>query len=270
MALALQSCSPETSVTVWGRRADQFEEILSRGLADNVTTDPAVAATDADLVILCTPVEAMADLAATIAPHLKPGALVTDAGSVKACVVGQLHPLLGDRFVGAHPMAGSERSGLAAARADLFKGAACILTPMETTPVTTVEKVRAFWVSLGSRVSTMSPEAHDRLVARLSHLPHAMAFALVNLVAASLPPGSSSLAGGSYRDITRVAASDPSLWTGIFTLNRDEVVESIHEMAELLRSLAQEIKEGKSDLILDFITRAKEHRDLPPQPDELP
>lgn len=271
IALALRSCCPETFITIWGRKADQLREILGRGLADAVETDPATAVQGADLIILCTPVGVMADLAATIAPHLEPHSLVTDAGSVKECVAKKLAPLLGDRFLGGHPIAGSERSGLAAARADLFVGAPCILTPIETTPPLTLEIIARFWTSLGARVTTMSPHEHDRLVARLSHLPHAMAFALVNLVASSLPKDSSLLAGGSFRDGTRVAASDPTLWTGILTENRNEVIAALREMSDLLVTFAQNLEEKKDGEILEFLTRAREHRDrLPlPPPDEL-
>ena len=183
----------------------------------------------------------------------------------------KLTSILGDRFLGGHPMAGSERSGLAAARADLFEGAPCILTPLPTTPAWTLETVSLFWSSLGSQVTAMSPEAHDRLVARLSHLPHAIAFALVNLVASSLPPASSLLAGGSFRDGTRVAASDPALWTGILSENRLEVAMAIREMSEILNSLARILEKNDTAAILDFLKRAGEHRShLPlPYPDEI-
>ena len=265
IALALRSSSPETSVTIWGRNPSQLEEITRRGLADAVHTDPVAAVQNADLIILCTPVGVMTELAKMIAPHLKPHALVTDAGSVKACVVEKLTPILGARFIGGHPMAGSERSGLAAARANLFEGAPCILTPLPTTPVPTLDAVRHFWESLGAQVTTMSPEAHDRLVARISHLPHAIAFALVNLVASTL------LAGGSFRDGTRVAASDPDLWTGILSENRVEVVAALREMSGLLDSLAGNLEKHDSAEILAFLKSAREHRsNLPlPHPDEI-
>jgi len=239
---------------------------MKRGLADTVHTDPAAAVAGADLVVLCTPIGTMKELAASIAPHLPPDAVVTDAGSVKACVVAQLEPLLGKQFVGAHPMAGSERSGLAAARSDLFEGAPCLLTPTEASGADALERARAFWISLGMRLTEMTPSAHDRLVARLSHLPHAVAFALVNLVADSLPEGAGLLAGGSFRDATRVAASDPGLWTGILSENRHEVAAALRETSELLNALAHQLEEEKNDSVLDFLTRAKEHRDSLPLP----
>ena len=271
VALALRSRCPSINITVWGRREEQLLEIQRQGIADAVTADMKGAVMDADLVVLCTPIGIMNELAQRLAPHLAEGAVVTDAGSVKVSVVEQLTPILGERFVGAHPMAGSELSGFDAARADLFAGAPCILTPLPTTPIRMLEAVSQFWSSLGAQVTTMSPVEHDRLVARISHLPHAIAFALVNLVAATLPPSSSQLAGGSFRDGTRVAASDPALWTGILSENRVEVIEAIREMSDLLQTLAGNLEAQEKDSVLDFLSQAKEHRGtLPlPTPDEI-
>ena len=217
--MALRARCPGTVISIWGRDHVRLEEVMKRGLADSIHTDPAAAVADVDLVLLCTPIGTMSELAASFATHLDSDTIVTDAGSVKVSVVAHLEPLLGKKFVGAHPMAGSERSGLAAARSDLFEGAPCLLTPTEATDARALEQVRAFWISLGMRLTELSPADHDRLVARISHLPHAVAFALVNLVADSLPEGAGLLAGGSFRDATRVAASDPGLWTGILSEN---------------------------------------------------
>lgn len=272
VALALRASSPGTKISIWGRRPEQLAEILQRGIADSVETDPAAAVSGADLAILCTPVGSMRELAAAMAPGLAPSAVVTDAGSVKACVVEQLEPLLGSRFIGAHPMAGSERSGLAAARADLFAGAPCLITPTPESDTSALRITGDFWKQLGCSVTTMSPPEHDRLVARLSHLPHALAFALVNLVLDTLPAGSHHLAGGSFRDATRVAASDPQLWTGILTENRTEVAAALREMSKLLESMATALGDENPDSLLDFLVRAKQHRDsLPlPSPEEAP
>jgi prephenate dehydrogenase len=266
VALALRAKCPATNITIWGRRPEQLAEILKRGIADAVEPDPVAAVRKADLVILCTPVAAMKELAEAIAPHLAPDAVVTDAGSVKVSVVEQLTPILGKRFVGAHPMAGSERSGLSAARADLFNGAPCIVTPVPEGDAKAVATASDFWRQLGCTITTMAPLEHDRLVARISHLPHALAFALVNLVLDTLPPGSQKLAGGSFRDATRVAASDPVLWTGILAENRTEVAAALREMAKLLKSVAGALGDEKPDSLLDFCTRAKHHRGSLPLP----
>ena len=266
IAMALRSRSPGVAVTAWSRNTAVCQEILRLGLADRVETDPVAAASGADLIILCTPIEVMEKIAAAIAPYLGKQTLVTDVGSVKGCVAKKLAPILGDRFIGGHPMAGSERSGLAAARADLFIGAPCILTPTGTTLPESVAIVTSFWNALGARISTMTPTDHDRLVARLSHLPHALAFALVNLVADTLPDNAFQLAGGSFRDGTRVAGSDPSLWYGILSENRHEVIAALREISDLLGSLARNLEEQDEEFLIDFLTRAKEHRDSLPFP----
>jgi prephenate dehydrogenase len=264
--MALKSRCPHLHLTIWGRNTGAFEEIRRLKLADSVESDAVKAVADADLVILCIPVDAMEQIAITIAPHLRPDAVVTDAGSVKGCVVQRLEPLLGARFIGGHPMAGSEKSGISAARADLFAGAPCILTPGESTDPRALRLVSALWTTLGSRLTVMTPADHDRTVARVSHLPHALAFGLVNLVADSLPEGSQSLAAGSYRDATRVAASDPGLWTGILTENRTEVAGALRDMAKLLQAMASALGKESPGSLLDFLKRAKEHRDSLPLP----
>jgi prephenate dehydrogenase len=272
VALTLRAKSPDTTISIWGRRPEQLQEILKRGLADSVETDPAIAVREASLVVLCTPVGTMRDLAQAILPGLSPATVITDAGSVKATVVDQLETILGGRFVGAHPMAGSERSGLGAAQAHLFEGAPCLITPTGKSDPAALARVSEFWKSVGCSVTTMNAAEHDRLVARISHLPHALAFALVNLIVDTLSPEAQQLAGGSFRDATRVAASDPSLWTGILTENRTEVAAALREMSKLLKSMATALGDENPDSILDFLKRAKDHRDsLPlPRPEENP
>jgi prephenate dehydrogenase len=259
--MALRSRCPDTIISVWGRSEDRLKEVLSRGLADFVSTEPLRAVQGADLVILCTPVDSMEKIAKTMSGGLLPDSVVTDAGSVKHCVMEKMAPLFGGRFVGGHPMAGNEGSGLAAARADLFNSAPCILTPLASTDPIALQVVGAFWNSLGAEITTMSPEEHDRLVAYISHLPHALAFALVNLAKRSLPDGSLRLAGGSFRDATRVSASNPDLWTGILMENRREVIPALREMSGLLNSLADRLDHEHIDSLLDFFARAKEDRD---------
>jgi len=267
VAMALRKHSPRTFITVCGRDVAQLQEITKRKLADAVQIDPIAAVVDADIVVFCTPVEAMEGLAAAVAPHLLPRTVVTDAGSVKVCVTEKLVPILGSRFVGGHPMAGSERSGIGAARADLFSGAPCILTPIDSTDSNALQRVTAFWSSLGARITNMSPADHDRIVACLSHLPHVVAFALVDLARSSLPEGSVQLAGGSFRDATRVAASDPKLWTGILMENRHEVVLALRGMSELLGSIAASLNENDAEDLLGFLKCAGGFRGTLPLPE---
>jgi prephenate dehydrogenase len=253
-------------ISVWARSEDELKELAIRGLADSFFSDPAAAVEDADLVVLCTPVGSMEGLAMNMSEGLAPTTVITDAGSVKACVVDQLTPILGKNYVGAHPMAGSERAGLGAARGDLFAGAACLVTPTQGSSPSALGNVRSFWEDLGCSVTMMSPVEHDRMVARLSHLPHALAYALVNLVIDTLPEGAQQLAGGSFRDATRVAASNPELWIGILTSNGPEVASALREMAKLLKSMAAAIGDENPDSLLDFLRRAKHHRDSLPLP----
>lgn len=264
--MAVRAFHPRRPVTIYSRNEATLADIMRRGIADRTESDPGAAVCEASLVVLCTPVGSMEGLASAFAPALAPGALVTDAGSVKGPVVARLGAILGKRFVGAHPMAGSERSGLGAARAGLFQDAPCIVTPGEVCEEQAVSAVERFWTGIGCRITRMSPWDHDRLVARISHLPHALAFALVNLVLDTLPPGSQDLAGGSFRDATRVASSDPALWSGILEENRTEVAAALREMAKLLSSMATELGRDSRDSLLDFLNRAKEHRDSLPLP----
>lgn len=263
--MALRSRSPGTAIDIWGRHQDTLSGILEQGLADAVHASVGDAVARAGLVVICTPVETMPGIAGEIARRLVPGTPVTDAGSVKAWVVDRLAPTLGSGYVGAHPMAGSERSGLGAARGDLFAGAPCLVTPTRESDPAALGVVRAFWEQLGCTVTEMSPAEHDRTVARLSHLPHALAFALMNLVLDTLPAGAQRLAGESFRDATRVAASNPELWTGILTSNGPEVAAALREMSKMLKSMATALGDSSTGSLLDFLRRAKHLRDgLPP------
>ena len=187
IAMALRSRSPGTMISAWARNEEELKELYRGGLADAIFTNPADAVENADLVVLCTPVGSMEEVARGMATGLASTTLITDAGSVKACVVDQLTPILGRNYVGGHPMAGSERSGLRAAREDLFAGAPCLITPTPESNPSAIAIVKRFWEILGCMVTIMSPVEHDRVVARLSHLPHALAYALMNLVIDTLP-----------------------------------------------------------------------------------
>lgn len=264
--MSIRRLCPEMLISIWGRNEKSLDEVRTKGLADAVTIHPEEAVAGADLVLFSTPVDVMEGLAVSIAPHLENHAVITDAGSVKSTVVEKLTGALGNRFVGAHPMAGSERSGLGAAKADLFLGSPCILTPLTTSDPLAVEIVTAFWSSLGSVISVMTPAEHDRMAARLSHLPHVLAYSLVNLAATTLPEGVSILSGGSYRDATRVALSNPGLWTGILMENRTEVAAAVNDMASGLSSIAAMLEKGDTQSLLDLLTQAKNHRDSMPAP----
>ncbi len=203
----------------------------------------------------------MPDLAAQLAPLLMEDTLVTDAGSVKGPVVAKLEPILGNRFVGAHPIAGSDRSGFAAAQPDLFEGATCVLTPGEDTPASVLEFARLFWASVGCRILQMSPSAHDAALARTSHLPHAVAAALVNAISQHSTSDWRKLVGGGYRDSTRIAAGHPEMWTGILLANRQEVSTSIAEFIEILHNIRAALDASDADRLHSALSEAKKARD---------
>ncbi len=214
----------------------------------------------ADLCVLCTPMSAMPGLAEKIVPHLSENAAVTDAGSVKAEVVRKLETILGGRFVGSHPMAGSEKSGLDAAQEDLFEGAACILTPTPRSLLPAHTAIRQMWEIVGCRVVEMPADAHDEAIARVSHLPHAVAAALVNAISLR-PPGAAALAGGGYRDSTRIAASPPALWREIFMENKAGLLAGLEDFTTMIEDLKHMIRSDNATALEAFLTRAKEMRD---------
>lgn len=259
LALALQERGAE--LRLWARRAEAETGIRARGIRAAFFTDVAAACAGADLVILATPVETMPALAAQIAQaDLAPDAVVTDVGSVKGSVVNALAPILGDRFLGSHPMAGSEKAGIQTARTDLFEGAACLLTPG---PGQDAGRLRAFWESLGCRVLAMSPEEHDRKVARISHLPHWLAV-VTTLAALRGDPEAVACAAGGFRDTTRVAGGDPDLWTGISLANREALLDSLREASSVLTELVEILAKPDEEALRRCLAEAKTLRDLLP------
>lgn len=264
IALAARA-SGRFEVAVWGRRTAAIEELRARGMADDASTDARAVADGADIVVFCVPVGAMPELAQRVAPAISPRTLVTDVGSVKEVVVNALSPIFRGRarFVGSHPMAGSEQTGLAAARADLFAGSVCILTPEAASAAADVADVRAFWETLGCRVRELPPSEHDEIVARVSHFPHLLAAALVQAVAEG---GTEALefAGPGFRDTTRVAAGPPAMWTDILRTNRHAVQKSAEAMIEKLReviTLLADDAPGDDLRMHEFLSQAKVLRD---------
>lgn len=255
--LALRRLHPSARVHVWARRSQALEALARAGIADLLTTDAAEAAKNATLVLLATPVESMAPIAAQIAAHLSPECIVTDVGSVKGSVVESVEAALGSArssFLGSHPMAGSEKAGFEAARGDLFNGATCVVTPTGGTCESHLTRIVHFWTSLGCKVLTMSPQEHDRKIARISHLPHAVAAAVVR-AALQADPSAAECTGNGFRDATRIAAGDPALWTGILLQNRTEVLAALNdarrEMAELVEILSRMDEEALRRYLAD-------------------
>jgi prephenate dehydrogenase len=265
IALAARERQICRRISIWSRDAAEREAAARLQLGELVTADPVEAVQGAHLTILCTPPLAMAELGARIAPQIAPGAAVSDVASVKTEVAGPLAALFADgtgrsRYAGAHPMAGAERSGLAAARADLFAGAVCFLTPDEQTAPDALEIVRVFWEGLGCRVREILPAAHDETVALLSHLPHVLAAALVSF-AGGQPAEALDCAGPGWRDMTRLAAGSPELWTEILSRNRAPVTNAIAGLIAKLGEVRQHFEPGQEARLHEFLAAAKARRE---------
>lgn len=245
-----------------GRREAPLRDALARGLVDRIATDPAAAVAGADLVVLATPVGSMAGVLQAAAPGLRRDALVTDVGSVKSLLAETLPGLVppGVTFIGSHPMAGSHEKGPENARADLFEGATCVVTPAAGDPEATVARVEAFWTALGARVVRRDPTTHDIEVAWMSHVPHAVAFAFARALG-DAPPSAGEVAGTGFRDFTRIARSEPELWAEILVANRKAVEGPLARVAERLTSLAQALESGDVDTMDRWIAEARAHLD---------
>ncbi len=247
------------------RREKTIAECEKAGAMDYATTDLLAAVSDADLVILCTPLAQMRSLAEQLLPALKRGAIVTDVGSVKADVVRELESLIakaGAYFVGSHPMAGGEKMGVAAARSDLFENAICVVTPTKKSNPSAVRKLEQFWKSLKARVVKLPPEQHDLFVSRTSHLPHVVAATLANLVLnPAQPKGQSQLCANGFRDTTRIASGSPEMWRDIALANRKHIAGSLDAFISELQKFQKVLKSANPQAIAKFFETAKTRRD---------
>jgi cyclohexadieny/prephenate dehydrogenase len=249
-------------IVVQSRRAETVATAERLGLGDRYTTRAAEAAEGADLVIMSIPVGACGAVAEEIAPALKPGAIVSDVGSVKASVIRQVEPWLPHQvhFVPAHPVAGTEHSGPGAGFAELFIGRWCILTPHSEVDRTAVARVRALWEALGAHVEEMPADHHDMVLAITSHVPHLIAYNIVG-TAAHLEQVTQSevmkFAAGGFRDFTRIASSDPTMWRDVFLNNREAVLEMLGRFSEDLTALQRAIRWGEGDMLFDLFTRTR-------------
>jgi cyclohexadieny/prephenate dehydrogenase len=259
-AARAQGLAGETVTTA--RSAKTRARVAELGIVDRVVDSNAEAVKDADLVILCIPVGACGPVAQEIAGHLKPGAIVSDVGSVKGAVVREMAPHLPDgvHFVPAHPVAGTEHSGPDSGFAELFINRWCILTPPEATDPKAVERLRAFWAGLGARVEIMTPDHHDLVLAITSHLPHLIAYTIVG-TADELEGVTQSevlkFSAGGFRDFTRIAASDPIMWRDVFLSNKDAVLEMLGTFNEDLSKLTRAIRRGDGEALFEHFTRTR-------------
>ena len=264
LGLAIQRQLP--TATTLGYDADPAvrDTARARGLVANVCDDAAAAVAEADLVLLCVPVGAMGAVAAGLAPHLRPETLVSDVGSCKASVTAALQTALpGQPVIPAHPVAGTERSGPEAGFASLFEGRWCILTPPAGADPERVQRLSTFWETLGSTAEVMSPEHHDLVLAITSHLPHLIAYTIVGTASDMEEVTRSEVikySAGGFRDFTRIAASDPTMWRDVFLNNREAVLEMLGRFSEDLAALQRAIRWGDGDALFDLFTRTRDIR----------
>ena len=250
------------SIVATARSPETRRRVAELGLADQVVETNVAAVEGADLVVVCIPVGACGAVAQEIGPHLSPGAIVSDVGSVKSGVVRDMHPHLPShvQFVPAHPVAGTEYSGPDAGFAELFVNRWCILTPPENTDAQAAEKLAAFWRLLGANVETMTPEHHDLVLAVTSHLPHLIAYTIVG-TADELQNVTRSevlkFSAGGFRDFTRIAASDPTMWRDVFLANKDAVLEVLGRFNEDISALTRAIRNGDGATLFDQFTRTR-------------
>ena len=249
-------------VVISTRSAETLKRAEELKLGDRYTPSSAEAVKDADLVIVSVPVGASESVAKEIAAHLKPGAIVTDVGSTKASVIAQMQPHMPENvhFIPGHPIAGTERSGPDAGFAGLFEGRWCIFTPIPGTDETAIKKLRHFWETLGSRVDEMDAAHHDKVLAIVSHLPHLIAYNIVG-TADDLETVTESevikYSASGFRDFTRLAASDPTMWRDICLHNRDAILEMLSRFSEDLSSLQRAIRWGEGDKIFELFSRTR-------------
>jgi len=258
IGLAAKSSIKDCQIIGYGHRQATMDAALGRGAIDQAFTEPEAAVAGCDLVVLCTPVGIFRQLLSKIAPSLAPGALVTDVGSTKRTVVEEAEKLLPPtvHFVGSHPIAGSEKRGIEFARPDLFQNALCLTTPTPQTNPAALETVEAFWKSLGMRLRRLTPAEHDKFLSDISHLPHALAAALVSMQTDK----SLELAGKGFSDTTRIAAGDAELWRDIFLDNRDNLRDGIHAVRSELDRLLKLLDTQDAAALKDWLSTAAARR----------
>ena len=261
VARATRKAMPTARITAYDADPQVRETVRALDLADDVADTAGASVIDADLVILCVPVGAMGTVAAEFADDLPEDAIVSDVGSCKGSVLAALTEALpGATIIPAHPVAGTERSGPEAGFATLFQKRWCIVTPPEGAEPLAVERVAEFWRRLGADVELMAPDHHDRVLAVTSHLPHLIAYTIVG-TASDLEEVTQSevikYSAGGFRDFTRIAASDPTMWRDVFLTNREAVLEMLQRFSEDLSQLQRAIRWGKGDELFDLFSRTR-------------
>ncbi|MGR3580613.1 MAG: prephenate/arogenate dehydrogenase family protein [Sagittula sp.] len=262
MAWAMKRAGMTTEIRGYARSAETRETARRLGFCNVVCDSAEEAVADADLIVLATPVGVMGHVAEAIAPHLKPGATVTDVGSVKRTVIAEVSPHLPDsvHFVPGHPMAGTEHSGPDAGFASLFDNRWCLIVPVETAPEDAVARLEQYWQALGANTERMDPEHHDLVCAVVSHIPHLIAYTIVG-VADDLSRVSDQevikFSAAGFRDFTRIAASDPTMWRDVFLTNKGATLEILGRFTEELFALQRAIRTGDGEQLHAYFTRTR-------------
>jgi prephenate dehydrogenase len=262
IGLAVRARMPGAKVVGYGSRPQTLEAARKQGAITDIAAEPAAAVADAELVVVCAPVDHIASQVERLAPLCRAGMLFTDAGSTKVEIVAALERGAdrwpqGVRFVGSHPLAGSEKSGIQHARADLFVDRTVIVTPTDRAQAADRRTLGEFWTALGARIVEMSPQEHDAALAATSHLPHVVAAAL----AATTPPEYLALTAGGWQDTTRIAAADPTLWRQIMLANRDRLLAALDQYSTQLAAWREALETGDAAKLERLLADAKRLRD---------
>jgi cyclohexadieny/prephenate dehydrogenase len=262
LAHAMRRAGLAAHIAGFARDPKTLDKARTLGFADTLHDTPGPAVRDSDLIVLATPVGAFGELAREMAPHLKPGAIVSDVGSVKMAVIRDVSPFIpeGVHFIPAHPIAGTEQSGPEAGFAELFDGRWCILTPPPETDAASITTLKSFWQRCGSQVEIMDAKHHDLVLAITSHVPHLIAYNIVGTAddLETVTQGEViKYSAGGFRDFTRIAASDPVMWRDVFLNNRDAVLEMLGRFNEDLSALQRAIRWGDGDMLFNLFTRTR-------------
>jgi prephenate dehydrogenase len=264
LGLALKAGRRGVTVRGYARRAETREEALRRGAVDKVFDDAGAAVEQAEFAVFCAPILAIPPLVSNCRAHLAPGCLLTDVGSTKSYLAGQIDSRLRGTtavFIGSHPVAGSEQQGIGASRPDLYRGAVVVVTPGPEAPQVAIQAVRSFWEGVGGLVRVMDPEEHDRVMARTSHLPHLAAALLASTVGREDDPARwAELCGTGFRDTTRIAEGSPEVWHDILRTNAGHAIEELRVFASEVTQLSNLIEEGRFDSMKAFLEKARDRR----------
>ncbi len=261
LALAVKEKSVSRNIIGYGRNEKRLREAKSLGIIDHCTLSLEEAA-DSDLVVLATPIGTFENIAREISKFLKHDMIVIDVGSVKAQVVNSLEEIIGDKayYIGTHPIAGSDKTGFEHAKADLYEGARVVITPTEKTHNPSLKKIKKMWERVGAVVEMMSADEHDKIYALVSHLPHLLAFSLVNTVA-EVDSTFLKYAGSGFKDTTRIAKSSPEIWKDIFCMNRTNIIKMLDVFIDNLHTAKRMLEDNSEENITGFIQRAKIFRE---------